>query len=361
MTLLPKHNYYKNTLPKTRLAGTILGIFLLVGSTLSYALSASAAVTDWQKGVSLYPEANNDFSTVTFQQSLTNAAAIHANMATFIVPYYQLNENTSDIQIGWNTPTDASLIAGITYAHSLGMRAAIKIHLSPYYGNGWEADIDPTDRAGWFAAYGNILLHYATLAQENSVEQLVMGNELTQMTTYTSNPDNTAEWEKMIPAVRALYHGSLTYNANWGGDYSSDEKDHIGFWQDLDIVGISAYFNLRNDRLASWSQWNASDIAPFYQKYGKPIVFTEIGYRSVDDAYAEPWNYTLGNGQANTREQADDYTALFQYWNNYSYMQGFNLWNWDTNPNAGGPNNANYTVQNKPAQTIVSNWFGEAK
>src|SRR5579864_3610972 len=107
--------------------GMLTGILILSVIATPVSQQARAAVTDWQKGVSLYPQANNDFSKTSFQRSLKNAAAIGANAAIFIVPYYQMSDFSTDIQPGWNTPTDSSLIDGINYAHALGMAAAIKI------------------------------------------------------------------------------------------------------------------------------------------------------------------------------------------------------------------------------------------
>jgi hypothetical protein len=338
----------------------VFGCIAIALTTFGAVAPAHAAVVDWQKGVSLYPASNNDFASNSFDQSLQNAAAIHANMATFIVPYYQLTEVSSDIQSGWNTPTDASLIAGINYAHSLGMQASIKIHLSPYYGDSWEAYINPTDRTAWFGAYGTILNHYATLAASTGTEQIVIGNELTSLTSAAVNPDNTAEWQTMIAAVRTRYTGSLTYNANSGTDPSTDEPDTIGFWPQLDAIGISAYYELGDNLQSSWATINQNDIAPLAAKYKKPIEFTEVGYRSVDGAHTEPWNYQL-TGTANQQEQSDDYNALFSYFDAYPYVTGINLWNWDTNPDAGGTGNTDYTIQNKLAEQTVSQWFAGAK
>ncbi|MDB4940381.1 MAG: hypothetical protein JWO40_806 [Candidatus Doudnabacteria bacterium] len=339
---------------KIKNISAVFGCFVIILSTFAVTNSASASVNSWQKGVSLVPAANNDFSNTNFKQSLKNAATIGANMATFVVPYYQMNDTSADIQSGWNTPTDATLKDAIDYAHSLGMQATIKIHLSPYYGDSWEAYINPTDRTAWFNAYGTILEHYAKLGQATAADQIIIGNELSALST-NANPDNTVQWQKMIVSMRALYSGALTYNANWGTDPANDEPDNIAFWSSLDAIGLSAYYNLNDDMATSWSSANQNNIQPLQQKFNKPIIFTEVGYRSVDGAHLQPWNYTL-NGNVNQQEQANDYNALFNYWKDYSYMKGINIWDWHTDPNAGG-NNTDYTIQNKAAQQTVASWF----
>ncbi|MBU6389253.1 hypothetical protein KGQ71_01935, partial [Patescibacteria group bacterium] len=127
-----------------------IAIFLLSFSVATG--PAWAAVTDWQKGGSISPASSSDFASASFQQSLRNLAAIHANYVTLIIPYHQSNIWSTDIQPGWDTPTDASLIAAIHSAHLLGLHVMLKPHIDPYDGQ-WRANINPSDRNGWFANY----------------------------------------------------------------------------------------------------------------------------------------------------------------------------------------------------------------
>lgn len=48
---------------------------------------------------------------------------------------------------------------------------------------------------------------------------------------------------RLIRQIRRVYHGPLTYAANWSGEYKQ-----IRFWDALDYVGIQAYFPLRHGR-----------------------------------------------------------------------------------------------------------------
>ena len=49
--------------------------------------------------------------------------------------------------------------------------------------------------------------------------------------------------------------------------------------------------------------------------------------------------------------------AVFnQFWNEKWFAGGF-LWKWYDNKNEGGINDTDYTVQNKPAQKMVADWF----
>jgi hypothetical protein len=183
------------------------------------------------------------------------------------------------------------------------------------------------------------------------------------MAAYTSNGTNTSNWTDLISKIRPLYSGKLTYSANWGPSGFVDEKDNIGFWSQLDYIGISAYFNLStgsNDvgsLKSSWDAWQGQ-IASLSNQFGKPALFTEIGYRSVTGSHQEPWNYGWPSWPPDQTEQANAYEALFQYWNNFGYMTGIHIWEWSTDPNAGGSGDTGYTPQNKTAQSTITSWFG---
>jgi len=58
------------------------------------------------------------------------------------------------------------------------------------------------------------------------------------------------------------------------------------------------------------------------------------------------------------QEQADLYDAVLQFVNSHPDISGVHFWFWNSNPNAGGQNDSGFTPQNKPAQNIMSNWFG---
>lgn len=322
---------------------------------------ANAAIADWQKGVSMSPRFAHDFGSPSFNQSVSNAKSAGANYITLIIPYYQSNVGSTDIGPGWNTPTDEDLTAAISYIHGQGLHVVLKPHLDSYDGQ-WRAHINPGDRDTWFKNYGAVLTHLATLAAANSVEGICIGTELINMSTDTSNGTNAGHWKDLISSVRSIYSGFLTYSANWGGGNFEDEKSHISFWSQLDYIGMSAYFNLNSsnnvsDLQSAWTGYDQGQIKPLSDKYGKPVLFTEIGYRSVTNAHYSPWNSTMGGGYDPT-EQANDYTALFNYWNNRSYLAGIYLWEWNTNPQAGGSGDTGYTPQNKPAQDVMTSLWG---
>lgn len=341
--------------------------FLLLALPLGFIFAGptttSAAVTNWERGANIVPTNTTDFGSASMQQSLRNLKATGANYVALVVPYYQSNAQASDLGPGWNTPTDAALISAINYAHSVGLKVALKVHAESYDGN-WRAYINPSDRNTWYGKYNSILTHLGQIGQAHGVEMLVMGVEMVSTASAQVNSNNTVRWQTMIQNVRSVFEGKLTYDANSTNNNSNpfeNEKDTIGFWDSLDYASLSIYYNLNTDNSVSslsgaWSYWNNNDIKGFAERVGKPILFGEIGYRSVDGAHYAPWDSGKPGGY-NAQEQVNSYEALLSYWNAYSYVAGIFIWDWKVDPSGGGQANTDYTVQNKPAQTTITKWF----
>jgi hypothetical protein len=346
--------------------GRIIAAFF-IGSAFFISLftvtPASAATTNWQKGANVDPSYTTEFYSGAFRESLAQLKANNANYVSLVIPLFQSSVTSSELAPGRNTPPDDAIIHAIGVAHSLGLKVNLKPHPEPTTGE-WRANIDPADRQEWFASYGSYLKRYASIAQTHGVEQFTIGTELIKLTAHDHHPENTPGWNKLIADVRSSYSGTLTYAANWGTGWA-DEKNRIAFWDKLDVVGIDAYYPLGNDYNNSsveyfksqWQSWYNNDILPFAQKVGKPIIFTEIGYRSTNGAHTKPGESTHNDG-VNLTLQANAYEALFQFWQDKSILHGVHIWDWQGDAQAGG-NVSSYTPQNKPAQSVMAKWFGQ--
>jgi hypothetical protein len=344
---------------KIFLRKTYLKYFVLAAIVLFLLPSTNyAAVGSWQKSVNMFPRWPDDFGSQSFQQSVLKAKAANVNMITLIVTYFQGNLYANSMYAGNSTPTDASLISAIDFIHSQGMQVTLSVHVESQDGN-WRAYINPSDRNQWFANYGANMVHLAQIGQAHNVEQIMVGAELISLTNPAIDGRNTSFWQNLISKIRSVYSGKLTYSANWGGTPEYQEIDMVQFWPSLDSIGISAYFNLWLDSngttLSSWDQWNKNEITPLQQRYGKPVIFTEAGYRSMSGAYSHPWDGG-SSGPYDEGEQARDYGNLFQYWNAYNFMNGVHLWNWSTDPN-GEPGTTSFSPQNKQAEGVMRQWF----
>ncbi len=107
-----------------------------------------------------------------------------------------------------------------------------------------------------------------------------------------------AHWQALIGKVRRVYSGRVGYAANF------DHYEQVGFWPSLDIIGINAYFKLRDKLLPEESEqhlypllvdgWRAvlANIVAFRdaQAIGDmPVIFTEMGYTFRARSTVHPW------------------------------------------------------------------------
>ncbi len=340
----------------------LLLLTIMVFSLFLYSQNqASAAVINWQKGISVQPMSAQDFGSDSFRRSMDKALADGVNSVSLVIPLHQDNIRSSTVYAGGDTPTDQSLVSATQYLRSKGANVTYAVHINPYDGQ-WRAMISADNRPQWFASYTSQLQHYGRIAQTNGAYQLILGTELSSMTNPAYNSGNTQGWNQLIQAVRSVYNGSLTYSAQRTG-YMSDAQQ-LEFWPQLDKIGISAYYSLGDNNYPSeselkqyWANWNSQELKVLNDRYNKPILFTEIGYVSRDGALRDPGTgYQLGTPY-NQDVQAAAYQALFSYWNDFAYMQGVSIWDWSSNPDAGGANDGGYTPQGKKAEAVMKDWF----
>ncbi len=323
---------------------------------------APVVPTSWQRGASLYPFSSGEFTAPAALTSLRQLRSLGANYVTLVVPMYQSSVQTSAVTTGSNTPTSAALVGAIRAARALGLRVMVNFHVDIAGSPGtWRAAIRPADRIGWFGSYGDAVTRYATLAQSAGATDLCLGVELDGVANDSLSADNTAGWIAIVRRVRTVFHGRLTYDANW-----DHQAGTVRFWNYLDYIGLSGYFPLPGNGspaslAADWSRWDTAIVHPLATLWNKRIVFTEVGYRSVSGAHIAPYSWQ-SVGLPSQAEQANDWTALFAYWSRRTYFAGVQVWQWyaDSNadPRSVPPAATDYAVQGKSAQDVLRSWFG---
>src|SRR5262249_25091822 len=104
--------------------------------------------------------------------------------------------------------SDEAVCEAAARAHALGLRVWLKPHV---WTGGWAGEL-AFGPAGWqrfFAGYGEVLLHWAILAEREGLDGLFVGHELASSTA--AAPDR---WRALIGTVRRVYGGTLSYCAN---------------------------------------------------------------------------------------------------------------------------------------------------
>ncbi|MEN3010563.1 MAG: hypothetical protein ABDI20_06270 [Candidatus Bipolaricaulaceae bacterium] len=284
--------------------------------------------------------------------SLSRLASLGANYVALLVTGYMEDHSSTEIYLDPHlTPSDRALGHAIRVAHSLGLKVMLKPHVDLRSG-GWRGHITPRDPLIWFQRYADFILRYARLAQDYNVELFCVGTELRSLSTAKFR----LYWKEVILTVRRSFRGGLVYAANW------DEYPFVDFWDLLDYAGIDAYFPLSSSRtptvtelIEAWKPWIAA-LEGWQAEVGKPVIFTEIGYRSVDYAAREPWNWTA-RAPYNPEAQANCFEAVFLALQGKPWFAGVFFWNWLPDPNAGGAGDLDYTPQNKPAEAVLARFF----
>ncbi|MDD7886915.1 glycoside hydrolase [Flavivirga sp. 57AJ16] len=217
--------------------------------------------------------------------------------------------------------------------------------------------IEMNNEANWRileSSYSKFILEYAKLAHEVNAEIFCIGTELEKF--IDKRPDY---WFKLIGEIKQVYKGKLTYAANW------DEFKRTPFWDLLDFIGVDAYFPVSDSKtptveacLTGWKQ-HKKVINTISEKYKKPILFTEFGYRSVDYSGKEPWKSDRDMAQVNLEAQTNTTKALFEtFWKEDWFAGGF-IWKWfHKHDKSGGENNAQFTPQNKPVEDLIKAHYG---
>lgn len=254
------------------------------------------------------------------------------------------------------TPTDASLLRAIRHAHRLGMKVFLKPQVD-FDGPGWRGEIaHESERAwkDWFASYRRFIGHYARLAARERVAMLCVGVEL------DGTRHREAEWRETIRQVRSLYRGPLTYATNWNSELD------ITWWDALDYVGVDAYYPLVErpgctveELKTAWNR-HRDRLRQLHRKTGRPILFTEIGYRSTDQAAILPWEWEKP-AAVSLEEQARLYQATLETFWDEPWFAGAFWWLWEVKPPDDPRRDSGYTPQGKPAWDVLRAYYARPR
>ncbi len=282
-----------------------------------------------------------------------------------VVPFfYQEDEKTHRIstpkKIGQWSKRDSLFIRTITKLKTRDIHIMLKPHL--WLGSGWRSNVTQSSLSDWdiwFESYRANMIHYAMMAAETNTDLLCIGTEL--KSSLKAQPE---QWKSLIKEIKAIYKGKLTYAANWDGEY-----ELIDFWDEFDYIGIQAYFPLTKspnpDLITVKDGWNTHIelLESLSKKHHKPILFTEIGYKSEASATIKPWEWgsalSILSKQKSDKTQQIAFQALYETFWDKDWFAGTYIWQWNTQSKKENVStNLDFSPRYKPAENTIATWYG---
>ncbi|WP_196890758.1 glycoside hydrolase family 113 [Aureivirga marina] len=261
--------------------------------------------------------------------------------------------NTEPGQVWWGETEE-----GIREISKLFHQKNIQVLLKPqiWIPGSFTGDISYNSEEKWQifeTNYENFILTYAIIAERYNLEMFAIGTEMKKFSV-----ERPMFWKQLIPKIKEVYSGKLTYAANW------DEYEHVSFYEDLDFIGVNAYFPLSDAHTpeleALKTAWQAikTKLQTKSETIQKKILFTEFGYRNIDFNTKEPWDASHADQPINHQAQINALKAVFEtFWEEEWFAGGF-IWKWHQNDeNVNGETDNRFTVQNKPAEEILKEQY----
>ncbi len=315
---------------------------------------------------------------------------------------YLINQDAYGNPVYGGTVNDASLLRYLDELRSRGLKIMfyplffMDTENKPWRGRLTGSAADVADFFTKTHGYNDFILHYANLVA-GKVDAFIIGSELIGLTQVNDGENNFPAVEALVSlaaSVKAILGSEvkLTYAADWseyhhtaGGWYNMDP-----LWasDDIDMVGIDAYFPLTNSPQAGydvqavmdgWTSGEGYDfvysdeertttevVSPEYAwknigwwwsnshnnpdgnptdwvPESKKIWFTEYGFPSVDGATNQPNVFydpsssesyfpRFSKGRVDIRAQRLGLTATELKWQDSAMVERKFVWTWDARP-----------------------------
>lgn len=316
------------------------------------AATAHAAEPVFQKGCTFAGWYRGAYGSPQALRALEALVETGAEWISVVVAVYQADLQATELyRHPRRTVSDDELRTIIRVARQRGLHVMLKPQVD-LDGPGDRTEIAPVEAhwPTWFRSYRTLMGEYASLAQDEGVEVFCVGVEL------DSTRHRQADWRRVISAVRELYSGPLTYAANW-----SRETD-IKWWDALDYIGIDAYYPVATgpgptiaELKAGWAP-HLERLRELHAREQRPIIFTEIGYRSIAGAGVRPWEWRQP-GALSLEEQADLYQAALEVLWDEPWFYGAYWWQWQTPLPRDPLTDTTFHLWRKPAQAILRDFY----
>jgi hypothetical protein len=269
------------------------------------------------------------YGSEAYGRTLDEAAQMGATWVS-LTPFGRVESlRSAQVSLEFEAPFEENrrnIVRGIEMAHERGLKVLLVPHLWVESG-GWRAEIDPGSDEGWRTwarSYQQFLLTWAEVAAETHTEMLSVGVELRSWVT----TERATSFFPIIAAVRKVYPGLLTYSANW------DDVEDTMILQDIDLIGINAFYPLAEEEgapladLMRGGENVAGKLERLARTERKPILLTEIGYKTVESPAVKPWIWPedMKKVVLSQHDQAQATFALVKPLLERPWFAGFFVW-----------------------------------
>ncbi len=318
------------------------------GTTLDYAPAIPLPIEGPLLGMNLTAYTKDGYAKEPAREAVRTLADLGATAITLVPTWYMRTPTANLIAPDEaKTPSDESLAKVIEWIRQAGMQVVMKPHVD-VLDDSYRGNIQPANRDAWFRSYGDFIDHFATFSADHSVDLFVAGTELKSVS------GETDRWRAIIQTVRDRFVGPVTYAANW------DEVDQVQFWDDLDAIGVDAYYPLSPDDgtaptlkglTEAWRRI-AEQLRARSEQWQRPVILTEVGYPSQIGATVRPYEVTDRSADENIQAMA--YRATFDALSGADWLQGISWWSWRADPSPEENLEIDYTPKGKKAQGVLA-------
>jgi hypothetical protein len=244
-----------------------------------------------------------------------------------------------------------------------GRQLRLKMMLKPQIWinhSSWPGNINfdsPEEWSLWLDHYEKWIIHYAIIAELTGTDLFCIGTELVQATL-----NNPKRWRSIIEKIRNVYHGPITYAANWGREF-----EEIPFWDELDYIGLDNYYPVRTSEEQGMAQMREGfakqkeKIQRFALRYCRPVLFTEIGYMANSKAGMGMKEFDADESDYNEDSQEICYRlAMETYWEE-PWFSGLYWWKWFSEPGDRGRSADSHSPHDRKAQRALAEWYRKTR
>lgn len=235
-------------------------------------------------------------------------------------------------------PGNDEIMTALKEAKNLGMHVSLNPFIEIDNPNGigyeWRGNLNYSDDKLqiFFKNYKDYIAEMAKLAETAGIDRLYVGSELKAL---SGNPKTQQLWSQVIfEARQILSMGTLSYAAN------HDEYKDVPFWNQLDEIGIDAYFSLASQSQAKGvgnpsvsvieTNWKGlfNSLKKFSNHYEKPVVISEWGVVPFDLTTYQPWNWNPSL-TSDPEEQINAYKATIDaVISQGDWLREIQFWHW---------------------------------